>query len=246
MTGQLKVMRNSLLAALIIASGFLSACTPTQKAHLPSAATQAATTAPVINRWEREIDAFRRADEKERRPAGGIVFAGSSSIRAWRTLKQDFPGLNVLGRGFGGSSTIDVIRYSDVLILRHRPQTIVFYCGENDLTAKGTTPQDVFRHFRTFVDLVHRELPETRIIFISLKPSPSRITLIEQFRQTNALISDYIRSDPRLTFVDVFTPMLDDNGQPRDELFGPDKLHMNADGYALWTSLIRPLLQAEK
>jgi lysophospholipase L1-like esterase len=168
---------------------------------------------------------------------------GSSSIRGWRTLAQDFPDLQVIGRGFGGSSTIDVIRFADVLVVKHRPRIVVFYCGENDLTARATKPEDVFRHFRTFVDLVHRELPQTRILYISMKPSPSRLALIDRFREGNRLIRDYIDTDPRLRYIDVFSPMLDLQGKPRAELFVGDQLHMNPGGYALWTELVRPHLR---
>lgn len=219
--------------------------TTRRAAPTTTAASQPATTAPTGDRWRREINAFLKADEQSPPPQNGIVFTGSSSIRGWRTLKQDFAGLDVIGRGFGGSSTIDVIRFTDVLVLKHRPRTVVFYCGENDLTAKNVTPQDVYRHFTTFVDLVHRELPQTKIVFISLKPSPSRIALIEQFRATNALIKAYIETDPRLRYIDVFTPMLNEQGQPREELFLGDRLHMNAQGYALWTELVRPVLQEQ-
>jgi lysophospholipase L1-like esterase len=238
----------TLQIAFLLASTLLGATCFGQPSTRPATqpttvATIQSTTAPTTDRWRREIDAYLRADEQSPPPEGAIVFTGSSSIRGWRTLENDFAGLDVFGRGFGGSSTIDVVRYADVLVIKHRPRMVVFYCGENDLTAKGTTPDDVYRHFRTFVDLVHRELPQTKIVFISLKPSPSRIALIEKFRETNTLIKSYIDTDPRLSYVDVFSAMLDEKGQPRPELFLSDKLHMTPAGYSIWTKLVRPHLE---
>ena len=46
-------------------------------------------------------------------------------------------------------------------------------------------------------------------------------------------------SDEGLDFIDVFTPMLGNDGKPRPDLFVADKLHMNETGYKVWTLLIR-------
>lgn len=234
----MRILRSFVTLSAMI---FCVACASTERAK--PVATAEPTTGPAINRFEKEIDAYLDADKVTPPPQGAIVFTGSSSIRGWRSLKKDFPDLDVIGRGFGGSSTIDVFRYADALVLKHRPRTVVFYCGENDLTAPKTTPQDVLRHFTTFVDLVHRELPKTKIVFISLKPSPSRIALIETFRETNALIKAYVETDDRLSYVNVFDAMLDETGQPRAELFLNDRLHMTPAGFAIWTKLVRPHLE---
>ncbi|MCA6516860.1 MAG: GDSL family lipase, partial [Chitinophagaceae bacterium] len=41
---------------------------------------------------------------------------------------------------------------------------------------------------------------------------------------------------------DVHTAMLDSKGETRPELYINDRLHMNAKGYAIWQSLLGPLL----
>lgn len=193
------------------------------------------------SRWEPEIKAFEAADRTNPPSAGGIVFTGSSSIRLWKDLADDFKGLPVINRGFGGSQISDCVFYAQRIVLRYRPRQVVLYAGDNDLAA-GRTPEKVFEDFKSFIRTVQDALPETRIVFISIKPSPSRWKLAPQMRAANGLIADFIRTDPRLSFVDVFTPMLDSEGKPRAELFVADKLHMNRQGYAIWTSLIRPYL----
>jgi lysophospholipase L1-like esterase len=147
----------------------------------------------------------------------------------------------VIKRGFGGSQLSDCVKHLSRLVLRYRPRTVLVYAGDNDLAA-GTPPAEVLRRFTAFVEGVQRELPQTRIIYISIKPSPLRVTLLPEIRQANALIRDYADREGMVDFIDVYTPMLDASGLPRRELFRDDQLHLNANGYALWKRMIAPEL----
>lgn len=167
-----------------------------------------------------------------------VLFIGSSSIRFWDTLATDFPGIPVINRGFGGSHIRDSTWYADRIVVPYAPRMIVFYAGENDLES-GRNPQQVRDDFRAFVARVRRDLPGVRIVYISSKPSPLRIRMLEAERQANALIEGDARR-LKVQFIDVFTPMLDGRGLPREELFGADRLHMNRTGYELWTRLVAP------
>lgn len=191
-------------------------------------------------RWEEEIARLVAQDAEVQ---ADVVFVGSSSIRMWRTLAQDFPGVRVLNRGFGGSHLEDSVFYFDRLVLPHAPRVVVLYAGENDLSA-GMTPERVLADFRAFRTRLREALPATRLIYLSCKPSPSRARHLGALRKVNALLAAECAADPFATFVDIFTPMLDAAGEPRAELFLADRLHMNAAGYALWTSLLAPHLQA--
>jgi lysophospholipase L1-like esterase len=192
-------------------------------------------------RWESEIRAFEAADQTNAPPPGGVVFVGSSSIRLWKTLADDFKGLPVLNRGFGGSQLADSVFYTGRIVIPYRPQQIVLYAGDNDLAA-GKSPEQVFHDFEAFITKVRSALPGARISYVSIKPSPARLALLPQMRAANALIAEFIHTGRDLDYIDVFTPMMREDGQPRPEIFGPDRLHMNAQGYALWTRLIRPHL----
>ena len=198
---------------------------------------------PVVgDRSEPEILAFEASDRAARPATGGIVFVGSSSIRLWRTLASDFPGLPVLNRGFGGSTMPEAIHYLPRLVLVHRPRTIVVYEGDNDLTLNWG-PQQVAADYLKFVRVVRDALPATRIIFISVKPSPSRWHLVDQQREVNRLVRGIAARDTLQTFVDVFTPMLGANGRPRPELFVADSLHMTPAGYVVWRAQLAPHLR---
>lgn len=192
--------------------------------------------------WTAEIDALTRQDATHPPPEHGIVFVGSSSIRFWTTLAEDFPGITVLNRGFGGSEMADSAFYADRIVIPYHPRLVVLYAGENDL-ANGKTPETVAADFEAFRLKLHAALPATPLIYIAMKPSPSRWALHDKFARGNALIAAACARDPLLTFVNVEPVMLGTDGQPRPELFREDRLHMKPEGYALWTKILAPHLR---
>lgn len=193
-------------------------------------------------KWAADIDKFTAADAAQPPAKNGIVFVGSSSIRRWTTLAEDFAGLPVINRGFGGSQLSDAAFYAERIVTPYEPRTVVVYSGENDLAA-GRTPEDVLQSFQVLRAKIHRAVPTARIVFIGIKPSPSRLKHRDAFGRANALIAEFCATDQRLTFLDVHAPMLDASGEPQADLFIEDRLHLNAKGYALWTKLLRPYLR---
>ena len=192
-------------------------------------------------KWENEIAAFEAADQKQPPPKGAILFVGSSSIRKWTTLAHDFPQHRVINRGFGGSEIIDSVHFADRIVMPYAPRLIVFYAGGNDIHA-GTPPDQVFENFKAFAAKVRSDLPETDLDYISIAGNPARWAEVDKVREVNAKIEAFMEGKPRLKFINVFPKMMGEDGLPRPENFSPDKLHMNAQGYALWTGIIRPLL----
>lgn len=195
------------------------------------------------NKWRAELTRLEESHRQNPPAEGGVVFVGSSSITLWRTLAEDFSGIKVLNHGFGGSQLSDSILLADRIITPHKPTIVILYAGENDLV-RGKTPQQVFEGYKAFVARIHRKLPATKIGFISIKPAPARESLLADMAEANRLIKAYASNDTRLTYIDVFTPMLNGRGHPRAELFVGDGLHMNREGYKLWKSLIVPYLHS--
>jgi hypothetical protein len=193
------------------------------------------------DRWAKEMAAFEQQDKARPPAAGGIVFVGSSSIRLW-DLARSFPGLPTLNRGFGGSQIVDSVNHADLLVIRHKPRTVVFYAGDNDL-AGGKTPEAVLADYKAFVAKVRSALPDTRFVFIGIKPSIQRWALIAKVREANGLIRKFCEQDDRLGFVDVDGPMLGWDEKPRKDLLIDDGLHLTPKGYELWTVLVRPFLE---
>ncbi|AKJ30308.1 SGNH/GDSL hydrolase family protein [Caldimonas brevitalea] len=234
--------RHAVTAVSLVCSGLVAAQPEAAAREVP--ATPAVAAAPVsTSPWADSFAAFEQADKTTPPPPGGVVFVGSSSIRLWSDLEQQFelPPV-VLKRGFGGSTLRDCAEHADRLVTRYRPRLVVVYAGDNDL-AQGRTPDEVLDSFAEFVRSVRRELPAVRIAYVSIKPSPSRRGLMPLARQTNEMIERYTGSVPGLAYIDVYTPMLGADGEPREELFGPDALHLNQDGYGLWKRIIEAHLR---
>lgn len=192
------------------------------------------------DKWEKSIKAFEKKDQESPPRPGGLLFVGSSSIRMW-DLSQSFPDRLVLNRGFGGSQMSDVIRYVDRIVIPYKPSVIVVYEGDNDI-AKGKSVPQVVQDYETLIGRIHEELPETRIVFLSIKPSPKRWALFSKMQAANQQIKELTEKDPRLEFVDVSQVMIGDDGQPIEDLFLDDGLHMNEKGYRRWADLVRPHL----
>ena len=207
----------------------------------PDARPCRADDAPDFSRWEKDIAAFEKRDMDAPPPRYAVLFAGSSSIRLW-DLKKSFPDQEVINRGFGGSQIADSTHFAPRIIVKAAPRVIVFYAGDNDI-ASGKTPEQVSADFQDFAALVHKELPKTRIIFLSIKPSPARWAMVDKQRKANGLVEAYCKGSDYLTYLDVAAPLLGDDGKPRTELFVKDGLHLNEKGYALWASLLGPLLK---
>ena len=193
--------------------------------------------------WESSIQEFEKADRIHPPNPGVIVFTGSSSIRFWDTLQDDMKPLDVINRGFGGSQIAEVNYYAARIVLPYRPRAVVLYAGENDLSMPWSkSPETVLGDFQEFVRMIHSQLPETWIYYVSMKPSPLRFSNWQTMQKANRMIEDYSRTQDRVQFIDVSAAMLNAQGKPRGELFRLDRLHMNAQGYALWTSIIKPVL----
>ncbi|MDX1933141.1 MAG: SGNH/GDSL hydrolase family protein [Capsulimonadales bacterium] len=193
--------------------------------------------------WEKAIVAFETADrEKGTPPPGGILFVGSSSIVQWKTLATDFPGLPTINRGFGGSHIPDSTFYAARIVLPYAPKTVVLYAGDNDIAA-GHTSAQVTGDFQTFALKIRSALPEAKILYLAIKPSPSRWKFQDRIQAANKNIADWIGTQKNMAFVDVHTPMLGENGEPRPELYVADRLHLSPEGYKLWTQVLAPYLK---
>jgi hypothetical protein len=191
-------------------------------------------------KWGKAIEQFEDWDRKNSFAADAVLFVGSSSIKMWRT-RESFSDLPVINRGFGGSQIFEVNYFADRIVLPYKPRVIAFYAGDNDV-AKGKGAKRVFEDYQKFVKIVHGNLPQTRIIFIAIKPSGSRWSLWPVMAEANKMIEDFSNQDGRLFYFDSAGPLLKDDGKPDDRLFLKDRLHLNARGYRIWTKALRPII----
>jgi lysophospholipase L1-like esterase len=198
---------------------------------------------PDPARFSNEIDEFMKWDNKNSYKEGEILFVGSSSIRLWYTALY-FPALYVINRGFGGSHISDVNYYYDDIVKKYKPSRIIFYAGDNDI-AFGKSAEKVMDDYKKFVSRVEQDFPECSIYFISIKPSRSRWQYWLQMSLANSKIKEYTKGKSNLSYIDVATPMLDETGHPKLDLFREDELHLNDNGYQLWNKILSLYLKSE-
>jgi lysophospholipase L1-like esterase len=196
--------------------------------------------------WEGEMRRLEKFDRARPPRPGAIHFVGSSSFRYWKSLAEDMAPLSVLNRGFGGSQIHDATYYLQRIVLPFRPSAIVFHAGENDLVGVGwsrqKSPEEVRRAFEKFCAATHALLPDVPIYFISIKPPKKRRKHWPTMQAANQLVREYCGTDSRLHYIDIVPAMLDAAGNPRLDVFRRDGLHYNEKGYAVWTSIIKPII----
>jgi len=236
----MKKLTSLALAIVTVASISLVAQAPQGTARAQAARGAAAAGA---DRWESSIARFEAQDKTAPPPKQGIVFVGSSSIVRW-DLPKFFPelGAKAINRGFGGSQLADSVKYVDRIVTPYEPRIVVLYAGDNDIEA-GVTPNELAAQFAEFDRKVHAKLPQTRTIFISIKPSTRRWAWMPQIQETNRLVREYIASRPHLIFMDIEQQMLGPDGTPNKALLVEDGLHMTPAGYDIWTAKLKPLLK---
>ncbi len=223
-------MRNTTTAVVVTALAVALAC--------PSGVTQTHST----ERWERTIQRFEEADKAAPAPENPIVFAGSSSIRMW-DLGRWFPDLPAVNRGFGGSVYKDLIAFKERIVIPYKPATLVIYSGDNDV-ASGLGADAVFADFKAFVEAVHASLSGTKILLIPIKPSVARWSMWPTMQKVNEKMKAFALEREWITYMDMVTPLLGEDGNPRADLLLNDGLHLNDEGYKIWTAIVRSHLGA--
>jgi lysophospholipase L1-like esterase len=203
-------------------------------------AVPAQAQSPDASPWQKEFAAFDAADKAAPPAKGGIVFVGSSTIRLW-DVNVYFPDLRIINRGFGGSRLVDTLVNVDRLVLAYEPRMVVLYAGDNDI-ASGMLSEQLAVDFERFVRAIHAKLPQTRILYLAIKPSVLRWLNVDRMRMANDLIRAICSRDDRLAFLDLGPSMLGWDERPRPELFVSDGLHLSPLGYQVWTAVVRPLI----
>jgi lysophospholipase L1-like esterase len=190
-----------------------------------------------------EILKFKENDKVNPPPLHAILFIGSSSFAMWQDVQDYFPGYSIINRGFGGSILTDQIHYIADIVFPYSPSQIVIYCGENDLASNDSvSAAEVCERFKRWFSMVRSKLPDVKITYISIKPSPSRWNLSVKFIDANQRIREFIKSQHNADFVNIWDRMLNKYNQPDSTLFLDDRLHLNADGYKIWQKEIKPEL----
>jgi lysophospholipase L1-like esterase len=186
------------------------------------------------NTFEKEIKVFEKEDSLNFPARGQILLVGSSTIRLWKTWKEDMKDYTCINRGFGGSQMSDLNYFFDRIVAKYEPAIIFLYEGDNDLAA-GESPDSVVKDFREFVVKIKEKLPKTKVVYYSIRPSLARITNLEKQQNVNTQIRKICKKTRRFYFLDTAKLYFDQEGKLLQDVFVSDKLHMNEKGYQIWT-----------
>lgn len=191
--------------------------------------------------YEEEVKQLERAHRLDLENPG-VIFYGSSSIRLWNSLEDDFDYMKVTNLGFGGATLAACVWFFERIMTDYKPKALVVYAGDNDL-GDGRNPEEIFIFFQQLMVKVNQRFGILPCYFISLKPSITRWQMADQFRYTNNLIeSEIIKLNSHWKFIDVFKKMLNKDGQPNPALYDHDGLHLSEKGYRLWASTVKEKL----
>ncbi len=165
------------------------------------------------------------------------VFTGSSSIRMWQSLHEDCPREHLINTGFGGSHMSDLLYYLEETILRFNPDEVYIYEGDNDIAA-GKSVKNILETTRSIIERLKAHNPSIKIYLISAKPSPARWQFQKEYEALNMAFHRLCSNEDKVQFMDIWDPMLDQNGRPKSHIFVQDSLHMNSTGYKIWADKI--------
>ena len=175
-----------------------------------------------------------------------IVFIGSSSIRLWSTLERDMQPLPVAQHGFGGAKLADIEYYAERLVNPFAPRAVVVFAGTNDLQPRANkSPAVLLKTYQRFVERVRADLPNVSIYFIGITPSPRRWEIWDQAQETNRLVREWSERNPTLFYIETGPALLGEDGEPDADNYRYDGLHLSAQGYAIWTEIIRTRLMED-
>ena len=210
-----------------------------------------------LERFQNEVDAIEERYAQYGKKSGHTytnttssdqtlaVFTGSSSVRLWASLSEDFPELTILNTGFGGSTYAELFHYRHELIGQYTPDMVIIYEGDNDVTGSDTV-DEIFDKAQELYSYLAQELPETKVFILAAKPSPLRWNLKPLYDTLNTHFADFALENDQFTYINIWNPMLGENGKPLPSIFLPDSLHMNKAGYLIWKQTIAPFLQVSK
>lgn len=231
MKSKINIMRNYLL--LILSFTVLS-CSPINKYK----------DLPEVLSWENEIQKFEQLDKSESYSKDAVLFAGSSSIRLWTTLGEDMSPYPVIQRGYGGAKLSDFAVYSDRIFAPHQCRAIVIFIA-NDITGSETdkSPKEVGTLFKYVLKTIRKTHPDTPVFWIAVTPTAARWGAWNEIQKANGMIKEICDNNRNTFFIRTDFAFLNSDGNPKTELFVDDKLHLNSQGYAVWTEIVKKELE---
>ena len=243
----IKRMKRILLLLFLLVTTFASAQTATPTTLIKTVIPfEQRDETSWITRYQGDINRHQKEHKRLKDLSCDVLFLGSSSINLWDTIYEDFAPLKLIRRSYGGATLRDMIYNYNTIAKGYTPKSILLYV-ENDLGnhKEGVNAVKCFDLFRIFIDKLKKDYPNTPLIVVSLKPSQHKADQLKDQLLVNALLEENATAQG-YTYIDITKVMYDEAGNLRTDIFKEDNLHMNAEGYKLWTAIIKPYLTAVK
>jgi acyl-CoA thioesterase-1 len=243
--------RSRCLIALFVSTLLLAALVSAQQPAIPSTGfpnldQYRASRIAVFTDDFGQLARYRDANSSLKVPAADenrVVFFGDSITDIWK-LEDYFPGKAYINRGIGGQTTPQMlVRFRQDVIDLH-PKVVVILAGTNDI-AGNTGPmtlENIEANYSSLAELAR--VHNIRLVFSSVLPvhnyTPKSQDFFaqrppEKILALNRWLKDYCAANA-LTYLDYFTPMVDDKGLLKREL-AEDGLHPNPAGYKIMAPL---------
>ena len=199
--------------------------------------------------FEQEVSLLESLDLEEKAGEKDLLFIGSSSIRLWDNIQVDMYPYSSVKRGYGGAHFYDLIHFSERLVKNHYPKAILIFVanditGSNDFInlAGDISPNEVkklFRYNYKSIRRIHKHIP---IFLIETTPTPKRWKVWNKILQANKKLERFCKQETNLYFISTRDKFIGEDGLLIQSLFLNDELHLNVDGYKLWSSVIKSKL----
>ena len=195
---------------------------------------------PEVKAWEPEIEKFTTLSKTEKYADDAVVFAGSSSIRLWKTLADDMKPYNVIQRGYGGAKLSDYGVYAENIFDNIPGRALVLFIA-NDISGSENdkSTDEVKNLFLYIVKTFRKNHPGAPVFWIAITPTTSRWKAWPEIKKANEQIRETCEKGKNMYYISTDKVFLNEQGLPRDELFVADKLHLNEEGYKIWTEIIK-------
>lgn len=193
---------------------------------------------------DRYIDAHRRPlpmpeTAQAQDDACVLWFIGSSTIARWDTLDADMRPWIARNRGVGGATFEEINRRFALDEDPRRPEAIILYAGDNDI-AFGDDVEHVLAQLQEFLVLKTIRFRDVPVFIVSLKPSPERWGKFGDQELFNGSARRIAEKVGGIDYIDTASLLLVD-GRP-GPYFDDDGIHLNADGYRIWSAAVNRAL----
>ena len=197
--------------------------------------------------YEQKCDSFEVQNANLSK--GQIVFIGDSITDLYK-LDSYYADLDLAlyNRGIGADTTKGVKARLDVSIFDIEPSVIVLMIGTNDINW-GRSVKDTMETYHEIVEEIYAKLPEVKLYCMSVIPQNKDIEKyaplsvdnnLKKIKELNKEIEG-LAKEVSATYLDLYSRLLDEEGY-LDKEYSNDGLHLDHEGFVVWTELLKPYL----